>query len=143
MPGGTAHRLHISGYTLAGKTGTAQIYDFAHRVYTHKYNASFVGFAPMENPAIVIVVTVTGTTGLAGYGGPATLPAFATVMATALLLMDIPRDVPQEIEAEELMAEKKKGKSKDKEVDDLPIAELSNPPTPEDLKDRWAMGNRV
>ena len=49
--------------------------------------------------------------------------------------MDVPRDVPQEIEAEELMAEKKKGKSKDKEVDDLPLAELSNPPTPEDLKE--------
>ena len=81
MPGGTAHRVHISGYTLAGKTGTAQIYDFAHRVYTHKYNASFLGFAPMENPAIVIVVTVTGTTGLAGFGGTAAGPAFETVMA--------------------------------------------------------------
>ena len=61
-------------------------------------------------------------------------------MATALRLMDIPRDVPQEIEAEELMAEKKKGKSKDKEVDDLPIAELSNPPTPEDLKEQVGDG---
>jgi cell division protein FtsI (penicillin-binding protein 3) len=136
MPGGTAHRIHISGYTLAGKTGTAQIYDFAHRVYTHKYNASFLGFAPMENPAIVIVVTVTGTTGLAGYGGEAAGPAFETVMATALRLMDVPRDVPQEIEAEELMAEKEKGKSKGKEIDDLPLAELSNPPTPEELKEQ-------
>jgi cell division protein FtsI (penicillin-binding protein 3) len=136
MPGGTAQRVHISGYTLAGKTGTGQIYDFAHRVYTHKYNASFLGFAPMENPAIVIVVTITGTTGLAGYGGPAAGPAFETAMATALRLMDIPRDVPQEIEAEELRAEKEKGKSKDKEIDDLPLAELSNPPTPEDLKEQ-------
>ncbi|MFL6352631.1 MAG: penicillin-binding protein [Bryobacteraceae bacterium] len=138
MPGGTAHTLHISGYTLAGKTGTAQIYDFAHRVYTHKYNASFLGFAPMANPAIVIVVTVTGTTGLAGYGGTAAGPAFETVMATALRLMDVPRDVPQEIEAEELAAEKKKGKSKDKDIDDLPLAELSNPPTPEELKQQAA-----
>lgn len=135
MPGGTAHQLHISGYTLAGKTGTAQIYDFAHHVYTHKYNASFLGFAPMENPAIVIVVTVTGTTGLAGYGGTAAGPAFEAVMATALRLMDVPRDVPQEIEAEELMAEKAKAKVKAKEVDDLPLAELSNPPTEEDLKE--------
>ncbi|MGI8960034.1 MAG: penicillin-binding protein [Bryobacteraceae bacterium] len=137
MPGGTAHLLHISGYTLAGKTGTAQIYDFAHRVYTHKYNASFLGFAPMENPAIVIVVTVTGTTGLAGYGGVAAGPAFETVMSTALRLMDVPRDVPQELEAEELMAEK--AKAKDKQIDDLPLAELSSPPTEEDLKE--AVGN--
>lgn len=137
MPGGTAHQLHISGYTLAGKTGTAQIYDFAHRIYTHRYNASFLGFAPMGNPAIVIVVTVTGTTGLAGYGGTAAGPAFETVMSTALRLLDVPRDVPQEIEAEELMAEKTKAKSKDKkdkDVDDLPLAELSNPPTQEDMK---------
>jgi membrane peptidoglycan carboxypeptidase len=139
MPGGTAQQLHISGYTLAGKTGTAQIYDFAHHVYTHKYNASFLGFAPMENPAIVIVVTVTGTTGLAGYGGMAAGPAFEAVMTTALRLMDVPRDVPQEIDAEELIAEKAKAKLKGKEVDDLPIAELSNPPTEEDLKE--AVGN--
>jgi PASTA domain len=50
--------------------------------------------------------------------------------------MDAPRDVPQEIEAEELMAEKEKGKSKGKEIDDLPLAELSNPPTPEELKEQ-------
>jgi len=58
------------------------------------------------------------------------------VMATALRLMDVPRDVPQEIEAEELIAEKAKAKSKDKEIDDLPLAELSSPPTPEDLKEQ-------
>jgi cell division protein FtsI (penicillin-binding protein 3) len=135
MPGGTGHALHIAGYTLAGKTGTAQIYDFAHHVYTHRYNASFLGFAPIENPAVVIVVTVTGTTGLAGYGGSAAGPAFQTVMATALRLMGIPRDVPQEIEAQELIAEKEKGKSKRKDIDDLPLAELSTPPTQEDLKE--------
>jgi cell division protein FtsI (penicillin-binding protein 3) len=138
MPGGTGHGLHIAGYTLAGKTGTAQIYDFAHHVYTHKYNASFLGFAPIENPAVVIVVTITGTTGLAGYGGAAAGPAFQTVMATALRLMGIPRDVPQEIEAEELIAQKEKGKSKGKELNDLPLAELSNPPTEQDLREAAA-----
>ncbi len=137
MPGGTGHALHIAGYTLAGKTGTAQIYDFAHHVYTHRYNGSFLGFAPIENPAIVIVVTVSGTTGLAGYGGPAAGPVFQTVMATALRLMGIQRDVPEEIDAQELMAEKEesKVKGKKKEIDDLPLAELSNPPTEQDLKE--------
>ncbi len=139
MPGGTGHALHIAGYTLAGKTGTAQIYDFAHHVYTHKYNASFLGFAPIENPAVVIVVTVTGTTGVAGWGATAAGPAFQSVMAAALRLMGIQRDVPEEMEAQELIAEKEKGKSKEKEIDDLPLAELSNPPTEEDLKE--AMGN--
>lgn len=134
MPGGTGHALHIAGYTLAGKTGTAQIFDFAHRVYTHKYNASFLGFAPMENPAVVMVVTVTGTTGEAGYGGSAAGPAFQTVMATALRLMGIQRDVPQEIEEQELLVQQKT-KAKDKEINDLPLSELSNPLTEEDLRE--------
>src|SRR5579875_1844761 len=64
-PGGTGHRIHVAGYAIAGKTGTAQIFDFTHHVYTHKYNASFLGFAPMNNPNILIIATVSGTTGMA------------------------------------------------------------------------------
>ncbi len=48
------------GYTAAGKTGTAQISDRATHHYTHLYNASFMGFAPVTNPAIVMVVTANG-----------------------------------------------------------------------------------
>jgi len=142
MPGGTGHALHITGYSLAGKTGTAQIYDFSHHVYTHRYNASFLGFAPLENPAVVIAVTVTGTTGEAGYGGSAAGPAFQTVMATALRLMDIQRDVPEEVEAAALKADqakaKLKSKLKDEDVDDLPLAELSNPLTERDMQEAVA-----
>ena len=134
MPGGTARRLHVAGYTIAGKTGTAQIFDFAHHVYTHKYNASFLGFAPTVNPRVVIVVTVSGTTGEAGFGGAAAGPVFQTLMETALRRFSIPRDVPEEIE--ELAAkEKKPSKDKDKviDTDDVSIAEL-NPPTEEEMK---------
>ena len=70
-PYGTGHKYaRILGYTSAGKTGTAQIYDFRARHYTHFYNASFMGFAPVTNPAIVVVVTINGTEGEGGYGGP-------------------------------------------------------------------------
>jgi cell division protein FtsI (penicillin-binding protein 3) len=130
MPGGTAHRLHVIGYSIAGKTGTAQIFDFAHHLYTHRYNASFLGFAPATNPSIVIVVTVSGTTGEAGFGGAAAGPAFQTVMATALQRLGIPRDVPEEIEE---LAEKEKKSSPAKDIDDVAIAEL-NPPTEEEMK---------
>src|SRR5260370_28702804 len=79
-PYGTAHKYaRIPGYTSAGKTGTAQIYDYRSHSYTHYYNASFMGFAPVTNPAIVVVVTVNGTQGLAGYGGPAAPPALPGV----------------------------------------------------------------
>jgi len=43
MPGGTAFPMaRLDGYSVAGKTGSAQIYDFKARAYTHKYNASFM-----------------------------------------------------------------------------------------------------
>ncbi len=132
-PRGTGHRLHVAGYTIAGKTGTAQIYDFAHRIYTHKYNASFMGYAPIENPAVVVVVTITGTTGEAGYGGSAAGPVFVRAISTALNRLGIMRDVPEEIEE---LAAKKKSASKDKvnPADDVSLAELSNPPTEEEMR---------
>ena len=93
---GTGHKYcRIPGYTAAGKTGTAQIYDYRTRQYTHLYNASFLGFAPVTNPAIVVVVTISGTEGTAGYGGPAVGPAFREVAAAALRLMDVPKDLPE------------------------------------------------
>jgi cell division protein FtsI (penicillin-binding protein 3) len=129
-PIGTARRLHVIGYSLAGKTGTAQIYDFAHRVYTHRYNASFMGFAPSTNPKLVIVVTISGTTGEAGFGGAAAGPVFQTVMTTAMRRLNIPRDMPEEVE--ELLTKDAKT-AKEGEMDDTSIASL-DPPTEEEMR---------
>jgi cell division protein FtsI (penicillin-binding protein 3) len=122
-PYGTAHKYaRIPGYTSAGKTGTAQIYDFRSRQYTHYYNASFMGFAPVTNPAIVVVVTVNGTQGVAGYGGPTSAPAFREVAAEALRMMDVPKDLPETLSPEE-------GEQADE--NDVAIAGLSSsPPSP-------------
>ena len=138
-PHGTAHRLHLPGYTFAGKTGTAQIFDFAHHVYTHKYNATFLGFAPLNNPSILIVATVSGTTGIAGFGSAAAGPAVQNVADAALRLRDVPRDVPEEIEQleqKELEAkEKLKAKQKPQVIDDDDaLAVLSTPLTEDELK---------
>jgi cell division protein FtsI (penicillin-binding protein 3) len=93
---GTGHKYgRILGYTSAGKTGTAQIYDYRSHQYTHFYNASFMGFAPVTNPAIVVVVTISGTDGQAGYGGPTAGPAFREVAAAALRMQDVPKDLPE------------------------------------------------
>jgi cell division protein FtsI (penicillin-binding protein 3) len=98
---GTAHKYaRIPGYTSAGKTGTAQIYDFRAHQYTHYYNASFMGFAPVTNPAVVVVVTVNGTQGVAGYGGPTSAPAFREVAAAALRMMDVPKDLPETLSSD-------------------------------------------
>ena len=95
-PYGTGHKYaRILGYTSAGKTGTAQIYDFRAHHYTHFYNASFMGFAPVTNPAIVVVVTINGTEGEAGYGGPTSAPVFREVAAAGLRIRDVPKDLPE------------------------------------------------
>jgi cell division protein FtsI (penicillin-binding protein 3) len=96
MPGGTGTRARLEGYSVGGKTGSAQIYDFFSRHYTHTYNGSFVGLAPLTNPAIVVVVTLNGTHGTAGFGGAAAAPVFHTVATEALRILDVPRDIPEE-----------------------------------------------
>ena len=95
-PYGTGHKYcRIPGYTSAGKTGSAQIYDYRRAQYTHLYNASFMGFAPVTNPAIVVVVTISGTEGTAGFGGPTAGPAFREIAAAALRMLDVPKDLPE------------------------------------------------
>jgi cell division protein FtsI (penicillin-binding protein 3) len=118
-PYGTGHKYaRIPGYTAGGKTGTAQIYDLKTHQYTHAYNASFMGFAPVTNPAIVVVVTINGATGLAGYGGPSSGPVFREVASAALRLLDVPKDQPDTLPSD--------GEAVDTDDNDLAIAELAN-----------------
>jgi cell division protein FtsI (penicillin-binding protein 3) len=94
---GTGHQAKLQGYSVGGKTGSAQIFDFGTRRYLHSYNASFMGFAPLNNPAIVVVVTLNGTHGgTAGFGGPAAAPVFRAVAQEALRVLEVPKDIPDE-----------------------------------------------
>ena len=118
-PYGTGfHYARIPGYSCAGKTGTAQIYDQKAHVYTHLYNASFMGFAPANDPAVVTVVTINGAGGTVGYGGPASGPVFREVTGTALRLLGIPKDLP-----DSLTPDAGDGKA---DYNDLAIADLSS-----------------
>lgn len=94
---GTGRGLaNLKGYTSGGKTGSAQIYDAKAHIYTHNYNASFLGFAPVANPQIVIAVTLNHTSGgTAGYGGPVAAPVFREVAMDALRMLDVPKDLPE------------------------------------------------
>lgn len=117
---GTGTKARLTGYTSGGKTGSAQIFDFATHQYTHHYNGSFMGFAPVANPAIVIVVTLNGTSGgTAGYGGAVAAPVFREVATAALRILDVPKDLPDNV----VLADKKPV-----DLDDLAIAELSPNP---------------
>jgi membrane peptidoglycan carboxypeptidase len=126
---GTGKNAQIPGYTSGGKTGSAQIYDPVAHVYTHKYNASFMGFAPVNNPSLVLVVTLNGAS---KYGGAVAAPVFSEVAGAALRFMDIPRDLPDVPPTEP--------EKEDPQVNDLSIAELSMPISPEELIDAPLVG---
>jgi cell division protein FtsI (penicillin-binding protein 3) len=120
MPGGTGYpEARLAGYSVAGKTGSAQIYDVAAKRYTHNYNGSFIGFAPLNNPSIVVVVTLNGTHGLLGFGGRAAAPVFHAVATEALRVLDVPKDLPEEPAPPDVA-----GDASDK--DDLAIADLGS-----------------
>ncbi len=117
-------RVHarLNGYTSAGKTGTAQIFDTATHHYTHNYNASFVGFAPVTNPALVVLVTVHNTSGENGQGADAAAPVFTAIMTEALRMLDVPRDIPEtELAIQARKTKEKLGKDK---FNDVAIAGL-------------------
>ncbi len=119
MPKGTAYpEGRLAGYSVGGKTGSAQIFDFATHRYTHNYNGSFVGIAPLTNPKIVVVVTLNGTHGSGGYGGRAAAPVFHAVATEALRIMDVAKDIPEEEPTPTLIA-RKDGPDDDVAAEDL------------------------
>jgi membrane peptidoglycan carboxypeptidase len=93
---GTGGKAKLLGYTSGGKTGSAQIYDATAGHFTHSYNASFMGFAPVTAPAVVIVVTINGTHGSSGFGGAVAAPVFHELATEALRVLDVPKDVPED-----------------------------------------------
>jgi cell division protein FtsI (penicillin-binding protein 3) len=108
---GTGRKAVLQGYTSGGKTGSAQIYDPVSKVYTHTYNASFLGFAPVGNPRVVIAVVLHGTTGgSSGFGGARAAPVFREVALSALRMLDVPKDLPDK-EVPKLLSSKVKAES--------------------------------
>jgi cell division protein FtsI/penicillin-binding protein 2 len=89
-PGGTASEVSVPGYTLAGKTGTAQVAVDGGYSKT-QYVASFVGFAPAQNPRLLVAVVVDEPQG-DYYGGTVAAPAFGEIAKFALPYLKIPPD---------------------------------------------------
>jgi cell division protein FtsI/penicillin-binding protein 2 len=80
--GGTASEVSVPGYTLAGKTGTAQVAENGTYSET-KYVASFIGFAPARDPKLLAAVIVDQPQGDI-YGGSVAAPAFGKIAGFAL-----------------------------------------------------------
>jgi cell division protein FtsI (penicillin-binding protein 3) len=91
---GTGKPARLDGYTAAGKSGTAQMIDTETGRYSAtRYNASFVGFAPVNNPVISILVVLDSPEGQ-HHGGLVGGPVFKRIAEQVLAYLDVPHDVP-------------------------------------------------
>jgi cell division protein FtsI (penicillin-binding protein 3) len=91
QPGGTGSEAGVTGYRVAGKTGTS--WKAAPGGYSEdKYFSIFAGFAPASDPKLAAVVIIDEPTGDLYYGGDVAAPVFGDVMAESLRLMAIPPD---------------------------------------------------
>ncbi len=88
--GGTASAVSVPGYTLAGKTGTAQVAEDGSYSET-KYVASFIGFAPAQDPRLLVAVIVDQPQGDI-YGGSVAAPAFGKIAGFALPYLGVPQE---------------------------------------------------
>jgi cell division protein FtsI/penicillin-binding protein 2 len=89
-PGGTASEVSVPGYTLAGKTGTAEVAENGTYSET-KYVASFMGFAPADDPKLLVAVIVDQPQGDI-YGGSVAAPAFGEIAEFALPYLGVPAE---------------------------------------------------
>lgn len=142
---GTGGNARVPGYHVAGKTGTAKKVRPGSGVYTdHEYFASFGGFGPLRDPALVCFVVLDTPQGGFYYGGLVSAPVFSRIMTDALAYLRIPPDDdPWEARRNELKAKadkdavKSHGKSAP-ETHDAPTLIVTAPGQVPDLRGKTA-----
>lgn len=100
--GGTASRLKVTGYTVAGKTGT--VYKVKNGEYVKDYVASFVGVAPATQPRLVVAVMIDEPKDSGHAGGVVAAPVFGEVVEAALRTMLVNPDDPMMVAGGGLLA---------------------------------------
>ncbi|GAC1636143.1 MAG: penicillin-binding protein [Candidatus Acidiferrum sp.] len=128
-PHGTGRTARLDGWSAAGKTGTAQKIDpNTGRYSPSQYIASFTGFAPINNPAITVLVSFDSPVG-EHEGGQVAAPVFKRVAEQVLPYLDVPRDVP--VTAKLIQASYKKedlSETPDTSLDDFNPIDLNAAP---------------
>ena len=122
---GTGKKARLDGWTAAGKTGTAQKIDPT----TGRYSptnviASFTGFAPINNPAVTILVSIDSPGGYPHGGGDVAAPVFKRIAEQVLPYLDVPRDVPLSPQLVQT-AYRKNNESDDTSLDDLSAVDFN------------------
>jgi cell division protein FtsI/penicillin-binding protein 2 len=121
---GTGRKAILEGYTSAGKTGTGQKVDPATGAYSKtKYIASFAGFAPLNNPQIVVAVILDSAVGL-HQGGQVSAPVFKRISQQVLEYLHVPHDLPLAPQHQLLLAQ---AKTKDKDLEEGTPDHLGEP----------------
>jgi cell division protein FtsI (penicillin-binding protein 3) len=101
---GTGRKASLEGYSSAGKTGTGQKVDPATGVYSKtKYVGSFAGFAPVNNPQIVVLVILDSAVG-PHQGGQVAAPVFHRITQQVLEYLHVPHDLPLDPKHQLLLA---------------------------------------
>jgi cell division protein FtsI (penicillin-binding protein 3) len=117
---GTGRKAILEGYSSAGKTGTAQKVDPATGAYSKtKYIGSFAGFAPVNNPQIVVAVILDSAVGL-HQGGQVSAPVFHRIAQQVLEYLHTPHDLPLAPNHQLLMASRAKDKDLEEGTPDHP-----------------------
>ena len=100
---GTGTNAQLNGYSAAGKTGTAEKIDPRTHTYSKtKYVASFVGFAPVSDPAITVVIVMDSPQASMHYGASASAPMFHELAQQILEYLGVPHD--QDVKSTQEMA---------------------------------------
>ncbi len=136
---GTAHgAVHLNGYSAAGKTGTAQKIDPRTHTYSKtNFVASFVGFAPVNNPAITIAVVMDSPQHSMHFGAQASAPVFQDLAQQILEYLGVPHDEPMQTPAAMAKAEQAvPDEAPPEHIDDLEslFAEVNNLPADDPLR---------
>ncbi len=88
--GGTGSKAAVAGYRVAGKTGTAQMVNpLTGTYYENRYMSSFIGFAPADDPSLVLVIVVDNPRKQT-YGGVVAAPIFRSIIERTLFYMRVP-----------------------------------------------------
>jgi stage V sporulation protein D (sporulation-specific penicillin-binding protein) len=90
---GTGHNAYVEGFSIGGKTATSE--KLPRR--SGKYIASFIGFAPADNPEVIAMVIIDEPQGLY-YGGTIAAPVIAELFEVVLPYLGIEQSVAEESE---------------------------------------------
>jgi cell division protein FtsI (penicillin-binding protein 3) len=127
---GTGRPAQLDGYSAGGKTGTAQKIDPKTRTYSKtKYVASFVGFAPVSDPAVTIAVVMDSPMKGSHFGTAASAPVFHDLAQQILEYLGVPHD--QDLQPEKVAQNAK------------PVAESAPEEHTEDLESLFAEVNHL